>query len=46
MAGSGLLRDFWAYDRDHGGLDRYDWISDTGWLDVADIEAVARLVWP
>ena len=39
MAASGLLRAFWAFDRDHGGLDRYDWINDTGWLDVADIEA-------
>jgi hypothetical protein len=40
-----MLLEEWKSDAEHGGLDHYHWINNTGCLSVEDIQAVAREVW-
>ncbi len=41
-----LLLDFWRLDREESDLDCYHWINEGGLLTVADLDAIARQVWP
>ena len=41
-----LLLEFWAFDAKEGDLDQYHWINEEGYLSVAELEAIARVVWP
>lgn len=44
-AASLLLASHRACQRDDSGLDRYHWLNHTAYLDVGDVEAMARAVW-
>ena len=44
-AASLLLASYWGFQRDDSHLDRYHWLNDTAYLDVGDVEAIARAVW-
>jgi len=44
-AASLLLAAYWAFQRDDNDTDRYHWLNDTAYLDVGDVEAIARAVW-
>jgi hypothetical protein len=44
-AASLLLAAYWAFQREDNDLDRYHWLNDTAYLDVGDVEAIARAVW-
>jgi hypothetical protein len=41
-----LLADCWREQRDSQGYDHYHWINEEGEFDTADLDAIARLVWP
>ena len=40
-----MLLEHWQSDAEHGHLDQYHWINNTGCLSVEDIQAVAREIW-
>ena len=44
-AASLLLAAYWAFQRDDNDTDRYHWLNDTAYLDVGDVEAIARAAW-
>lgn len=41
-----MLMDCWASDAEHGSLDHFHWIDESGLLSVAQINEVGRRVWP
>ena len=40
-----LLLEFWECDVKENYLDEFHWINETGYLDVAELSAIAREVW-
>jgi hypothetical protein len=40
-----LLLHAWRYEAAESNRDRFDWINDAGLLTVAEIHAIARVVW-
>lgn len=46
LAAVSLLAAFWKMSVEDYELDRYHWLNETGVLDVGQIEAVRREVWP
>lgn len=45
-AGMLMMSAYLSNDRDAYELEKYHWIGRTGLLDVSEIDAVARTVWP
>ena len=41
-----LLMDAWQAEAKQGYLDCFHWINDVGTLSVAEIQAIAKKVWP
>ena len=41
-----MMSAYLSHDRDAFQLEKYHWIGRTGLLDVSEIDAVARAVWP
>ena len=40
-----LLLEFWSFDAKEGGVDEFHWINDDGFLSIAELAAIARVVW-
>jgi hypothetical protein len=40
-----LLMEYWKFDAKEGGLDKFHWINETEYLDVAELDAIANEVW-
>ena len=40
-----LLLEFWKFDAQDSYVDCYHWINETGYLSVAELSAIARVVW-
>ncbi|MEJ2535335.1 MAG: hypothetical protein P8008_07730 [Gammaproteobacteria bacterium] len=45
-AAAHLLLDAWAAEARWNDLDRFHWMNEAGALDVAEVHAIARAVWP
>jgi hypothetical protein len=44
-AATHLLIDFWRFDAKEGDVDQFHWINEDGYLSIADLAAIARVVW-
>ena len=40
-----LLLEFWVFDAKESDVDHYHWINEDGFLSVAEVAAIARVVW-
>ena len=40
-----LLMEYWKFDAKEGGLDQFHWVNEEGFLDMAELNAIAREVW-
>ena len=40
-----LLTDFWKFDAKENGVDQFHWINEAEYLSVAELAAIARVVW-
>jgi len=40
-----LLSEFWNFDTKESDVDQFHWINEEGYLSVADLAAIARVVW-
>jgi hypothetical protein len=40
-----LLMEYWKFDAKEGGLDKFHWINEEGFLDMAELDAIANEVW-
>ncbi len=41
-----LLLERWRFEAENSDLDHYHWINEEGYLTIADIKGIARVVWP
>ena len=40
-----LLLEFWAFDAKEGDVDQFHWINEDGYLSIAELKAIGRVVW-
>ena len=40
-----LLMEYWKFDAKEGSLDKFHWINEEGFIDVAELEAISNEVW-
>jgi hypothetical protein len=45
QAAGHLLIEFWNFDAKESDVDQFHWINEEGYLSVADLAAIARVVW-